>query len=166
MPLTSCWNSTGTARTRITELDNVEKTFVGLKLEHFVRDMLDVPKGLRDLHINGTDVDIKNTVGGTWTIPPETYRASEPCLLMAVDDAKSECWLGLMLAKLEYLSKGEGNRDEKRSVVSSGFDNILWLVKAEPFRKSYFDGIDMDNCVIREKCDTAVPVRHNFFGRT
>src|SRR4051794_35301533 len=49
-----------TARTRLHELDNVEKTFVGLKLEHFVRDLLDVPKGLRrDLNINGTDVDIK-----------------------------------------------------------------------------------------------------------
>lgn len=137
-------DSVRTARTRVTELDNVEKTFIGLKLEHFVRDMLDVPKGLRDLHINGTDVDIKNTVNDTWTIPPETYRASEPCLLMAVDDIKSECWLGLMLAKLEYLSGGKGNRDEKRSVVSAGFDNILWLAKGEPFPKSYFDGINMD----------------------
>jgi hypothetical protein len=57
-----------TARTRLHELDNVEKTFIGLKLEHYVRDLLDVPKGLRDLEINGMDVDIKNTVGGNWSI--------------------------------------------------------------------------------------------------
>src|SRR5262245_2088606 len=75
-----------TARTRLIELDNVEKTFIGLKLEHFVRDLLDVPKGLRDLVIDGTDVDIKNTVGENWSIPQETYRNSEPCLLMAVDE--------------------------------------------------------------------------------
>src|SRR3984957_4454006 len=55
-------DSVRTARTRLRELDNVEKTFIGLKLEHFVRDMLDVPKGLRDLTIKGMDVDIKNTV--------------------------------------------------------------------------------------------------------
>ena len=38
-----------TARTRIADLDNVEKTFVGLKIEHFFRDFLDLPKGIRDL---------------------------------------------------------------------------------------------------------------------
>src|SRR5438128_111360 len=80
-----------TARTRLHELDNVEKTFIGLKLEHFVRDMLDVPKGLRDLEINGMDVDIKNTVGDNWSIPQETYLASEPCLLMAVDETAHKC---------------------------------------------------------------------------
>jgi hypothetical protein len=30
-----------TARTKVTDLDNVEKTFIGLKLEHFVRDRPD-----------------------------------------------------------------------------------------------------------------------------
>jgi len=62
----------------VNELDNVEKTFIGLKLEHFMRDMLDVPKGLRDLKIAGLDVGIKNTVGGNWSFPLETYRSSEP----------------------------------------------------------------------------------------
>jgi Restriction endonuclease NaeI len=65
---------TRTARTKISELDNVEKTFIGLKIEHYLRDFLDVPKGLRDLRLNGIDVDIKNTVSRTWMIPPETYR--------------------------------------------------------------------------------------------
>lgn len=133
-----------TARTRLHELDNVEKTFIGLKLEHFVRDMLDVPKGLRDLEINGVDVDIKNTVGGNWSIPQETYRNSEPCLLMAVDEDSHQCYLGLIIAKLEYLHGGLGNRDTKRGVSSAGFANILWLVNGAPFRQSRFIGLDMD----------------------
>lgn len=133
-----------TARTRLHELDNVEKTFIGLKLEHFVRDMLDVPKGLRDLEINGTDVDIKNTIGGNWSIPQETYRNSEPCLLMAVDETAHLCFLGLIIAKLEYLHGGVGNRDTKRGVSTAGFANILWIVNGAPFRQSRFIGLDMD----------------------
>src|SRR3569623_2068266 len=108
-----------TARTRITELDNVEKTFVGLKIEHFFRDYIDVPKGLRDLSIDGVDIDVKNTVGSTWTIPPESYRNSEPVLLFLVADDLGYCSMGLMVAKDAYLRPGK-NRDQKRSVSSSG----------------------------------------------
>jgi hypothetical protein len=133
-----------TARTTLRELDNVEKTFIGLKLEHFVRDMLDVPKGLRDLEICGRDVDIKNTVGGNWSIPQETYRAAEPCLLMAVDEGKHTCFLGLIIAKLNYLHGGVGNRDTKRGVSSLGFKQILWLLQDEPFPASKFLGLNMD----------------------
>jgi len=133
-----------TARTRVVELDNVEKTFIGLKLEHFVRDLLDVPKGLRDLVINGVDVDIKNTVGNNWSIPQETYRSSEPCLLMAVNDSTFTCSLGLIVARIEYLHGGKGNRDTKRGVSKAGFENILWLVKDSPFPPSRFGGLDMD----------------------
>jgi hypothetical protein len=133
-----------TARTTIAELDNVEKTFIGLKLEHFVRDMLDVPKGLRDLEIGGMDVDIKNTVGSNWSIPRETYGASEPCLLMAIDEKALTCFLGLIIAKPAYLHKGLGNRDTKKGVSKTGFANILWLVQAEPFPQSKFIGLNMD----------------------
>jgi len=133
-----------TARTSLTELDNVEKTFIGLKLEHFVRDMLDVPKGLRDLEICGKDVDIKNTVGGNWSIPQETYRDAEPCLLMAVDEGRHVCFLGLIIAKPEYLHGGKGNRDTKRGVSSFGFSQILWLLNGEPFPTSKFRGLNMD----------------------
>lgn len=133
-----------TARTMLRELDNVEKTFIGLKLEHNVRDMLDVPKGLRDLEICGKDVDIKNTVQNNWSIPLETYRASEPCLLMAVDEEKHTCFLGLIIAKQEYLHGGKGNRDTKKGVSTYGFKQILWLVKDEPFPVSKFTGLNMD----------------------
>ncbi len=133
-----------TARTSIKELDNVEKTFIGLKLEHFARDMLDVPKGLRDLVICGRDVDIKNTVGSNWSIPQETYRNSEPCLLMAVDEATHTCFLGLVIAKQDYLHGGRGNRDTKKGLSSQGFKNILWLLNGEAFPPSKFRELNMD----------------------
>lgn len=133
-----------TARTTLRELDNVEKTFIGLKLEHFVRDMLDVPKGLRDLRLCGKDVDIKNTVGNNWSIPQETYRGSEPCLLMAVDEQSHTCFLGLIIAKPQYLHGGRGNRDTKKGVSRKGFANILWILNGEPFPPSKFRDLDMD----------------------
>ena len=131
-----------TARTRMSELDNIEKTFVGLKVEHFVRDMLDVPKGVRDLRIAGFDVDIKNTVRDTWMIPPETFVREEPCLVIASDENTHQCWLGLIVAREAYLNAG--NRDEKRSVSAAAFQNILWLVERAPCPKSRWIGLDME----------------------
>ncbi len=130
-----------TARNSISELDSVEKTFIGLKVEHFLRDFLNVPSGLRDLVIDGTDVDVKNTVSTTWTIPPETYRSEEPCLLIAIADVDKKFWLGLIVAKSNYLTTA-GNRDSKRSVSAVGLRNILWLVEGAPLPSSRFHNID------------------------
>jgi hypothetical protein len=131
-----------TARTKMSELDSIEKTFVGLKIEHVVRDMLDVPKGLRDLVIDGIDVDIKNTIGDTWMIPPETYRTEDVCLVVASEEATHRCWLGLLMARDAYLNAP--NRDQKRSVASGAFQNILWLVNGAPYPKSHWANINMD----------------------
>lgn len=130
-------NPIHTCRTRLTERDNVEKTFVGLKVEHFVRDMLDVPKGIRDLIINGRDVDIKNTAGNTWMIP----RNEAPVLVIASEESSHCCWLGLLAARKSYLTKP--NRDQKRAVGSGAFRNILWLVEAAPHPKSRWAALDM-----------------------
>lgn len=130
-----------TARTRVSELDNVEKTFVGLKVEHFFRDLLDVPKGVRDLEIDGVDVDVKNTVHSKWTIPPETYRTADPCILIATAQETGLCRLGLILAHVEYL--GKENRDRKRGAGKAAHPHILWLVEGVPFPRSRWEGIDM-----------------------
>ncbi|HEY5363957.1 MAG TPA: NaeI family type II restriction endonuclease [Aestuariivirga sp.] len=132
-----------TARNSISDLDNVEKTFIGLKVEHFLRDFLDVPKGLRDLIIDGVDVDVKNTVGRTWTIPPETYRSEEPCLLIALADGEKRFWLGLIVARDAYLGAKEGNRDGKRAITSMGMKHILWLVEGKALPPSRWNGIDL-----------------------
>jgi hypothetical protein len=130
-----------TARTRLSELDKIEKTFVGLKVEHYVRDMLDVPKGLRDLRIAGCDVDIKNTVQGTWMIPPETFVQEDPCLVIASDEMTHNCWLGLIVAREAYLNAG--NRDQKRSVSAAAFCNILWLIEGAAYPESRWTGLNM-----------------------
>ena len=131
-----------TGRTAITDLDKVEKTFIGLKIEHYLRDWLDVPKGLsRDLQIDGFEVDIKNTIGSTWMIPPETYRDEEPCLLIATAKFDGRCWLGLVLARDGYL--GMQNRDGKRSITEAGRRNIMWLVEDQPYPASRWAGMDM-----------------------
>ncbi|MBX3509414.1 MAG: hypothetical protein KF714_11565 [Parvibaculum sp.] len=130
-----------TGRTRLADLDNVEKTFIGLKVEHFIRDMLDVPKGLRDLVIDGMDVDVKNTTRDTWMIPPEIYRSEEPCIVVAFDEQDQRCWMGVLLARDAYLNSP--NQDKKRSVKKSAFKNILWLVEEAPYPKGHWDGLDM-----------------------
>lgn len=130
-----------TARTLISELDNVEKTYIGLKVEHFLRDFLDVPKGIRDLRIGDTDIDVKNTVRQTWMIPPETFRNEEPCLLILTATEKRFCSMGLLIAREQYLNKP--NRDGKRSVKTSSFSDILWLVNRQPLPESRWKAIDM-----------------------
>ena len=133
-----------TARNKVSELDNVEKTFIGLKVEHFLRDFLNVPKGVRDLFINGHDVDVKNTVGRTWMIPPETYRNEEPCLLIAIADSEKKFWLGLIAARDKYLGAKQGNRDAKRSVTAAGMQNILWLVEGKRLPASRWKDINIE----------------------
>jgi hypothetical protein len=131
-----------TARNAISELDNVEKTFIGLKVEHFLRDFLNVPKEIRDLHLDGVDVDIKNTVGATWMIPPETYKFEEPCLLITIADNEKRFWLGLIVARSAYLNAK--NRDGKRSISKRGMESILWLVEGKSLPPSRWTHIDME----------------------
>lgn len=132
-----------TGRTRITQLDNVEKTFIGLKVEHLLREVLGAPKGIRDLVLAGHDVDVKNTVGASWAwmIPPETYRGEEPCVLIAADEDARQVWMGVFLARDAYLTTP--NRDGKRGVRKAAYANILWLVENSPWPPNRWADIDM-----------------------
>ena len=130
-----------TGRTEISELDNVEKTFVGLKIEHYVRDFLRAPKGIRDLVIGNRDVDIKNTLDNSWMIPPETYREAGPCLVINSKEAESRCWMGVLIAREEYLNAP--NRDGKRGVKSGAVENVLWLVEGADYPPSVWRVFDM-----------------------
>lgn len=130
-----------TGRTEIGELDNVEKTFVGLKIEHYVREFLGAPKGIRDLVIGNRDVDIKNTLDNAWMIPPETYRDEGPCLVINSKEAESQCWMGVMLARKAYLNAP--NRDGKRGVKSGAVAHVLWLVEGASYPPSVWRAFDM-----------------------
>lgn len=139
-----------TGRTQFHELDNVEKTFIGLRLEHVLRDMIDVPAGLRDLVIDGMDVDVKTTTGSTWMIPPETARDQGACVLLRANEPTLRCWLGVFFARPENLTAG-GNRDGKRSVSAAGRANVLWLLDGEPYPANHW--IDIDTARFRELRD-------------
>ncbi len=130
-----------TARTTLADLDNVEKTFVGLKVEHFFRDFIGLPKGTRDLVVDGVDVDIKHSFSQAWMIPKETYRNADPCLLFATASEGGTCSLGLIRARDEYLNAP--NRDLKRGVGALGKRNILWLIQDERLPESRWLGINM-----------------------
>jgi hypothetical protein len=133
-----------TGRTEVDELDRVEKAFVGLKVEHFVRDFLGARPGKRDLDLDGISIDIKNTIrkSRTWMIPKETYAESEPVLLIASDVNARTSSMGVMLARPEYLNKP--NQDLKRSVKSEARSAILWIAEEVPWPESRWNGLDMD----------------------
>jgi hypothetical protein len=54
-----CLDHPWTGRTDFAELDNVERTFIGLKVEHRLRHLLKVPRGKHDFVIGRMDVDVK-----------------------------------------------------------------------------------------------------------
>jgi len=132
-----------TGRTVIDDLDRVEKTFIGLKVEHFVRDMLDAPSGMRDLRLGDLDVDIKNTIrrSRTWMIPQETYSREEPVLVIASDAKARTSSMGVLIARDAYL--GAQNRDRKRAVLASAQASILWIIEDMAWPASRWDGLDM-----------------------
>lgn len=119
MPRTKRWS--------LTQLEKTEKTYIGTKVEILVRYSLSLPKGKRlDLLIDGTEVDIKNTVRSTWTIPREAV--GEVCLVIRGDDKASKIYVGLLWAKSEFLTS-RPNQDGKVTVnAGDGMPSILWLV--------------------------------------
>lgn len=132
-----------TGRTEIKDLDRVEKTFVGLKVEHQIRDFLGAKPGARDLDLDGISVDIKNTVRQyrAWMIPVETYSRREPVLLIASNAKARTSSMGVMIAHPEYL--GAPNRDQKRPVLAAAHAHILWICDNVPWPPSRWEGLDM-----------------------
>jgi hypothetical protein len=124
-----------TGRRSYDELEKTEKTYIGTRVEIELRAMLGLPKGKLDTLILGQDVDIKNTMGNTWMIPTEAV--DHPCILVAADEERAVCYLGLFVARLDNLTAGK-NKDAKRSVSSAGFENILWLLKEHPYPSNFW----------------------------
>ncbi len=122
-----------TGRAHARELEKTEKTYIGTKVEILVRNYFRLPKGILDLKIAGMDVDVKNTLGNTWMIPREAV--DKPCILVASDEEKRTCFLGIMVAHLSNLTPGL-NQDQKRSVCAAGFGNIHWLLANDPYPRS------------------------------
>ncbi len=128
-----------TGRLAIGELEKTEKTYIGTKIEILLRDFLGLPKGRLDLEIDGVDVDIKNTVGNNWMIPSEAV--SKPCILVACDEDNALCYLGVIVARPEYLTVGV-NKDAKHSISASGFEHIRWILREHPYPRNFLAQMD------------------------
>ncbi|WP_065324913.1 NaeI family type II restriction endonuclease [Tritonibacter mobilis] len=130
-----------TGRRSYDELEKTEKTYIGTRVEIELRALLRLPKGKLDTLILGKDVDIKNTMGSNWMIPTEAI--DHPCILVAADEKRAMCFLGLIVAKLDYLTVGQ-NKDAKKSVSAVGFTNILWLLKEKPYPPNFWQTVPSD----------------------
>ena len=129
-------NTPRTGRRDFNELEKVEKTFIGTHVEIVIRRFLRLEKGLLDTVILGHDVDIKFTTGDNWTIPPEAY--GHPCLVIAADEVRTLCYMGLIVIRPDAMHGGDGNRDSKRGISSEGFANILWLLCDHPYPPNFW----------------------------
>ena len=130
-----------TGRRSYDELEETEKTYIGTRVEIMLRDLLKVPKGKLDLHILGMDVDVKHTMGSNWMIPKEAI--GHPCILMAADEERALCYMGIIVARAEYLTQGM-NQDKKASISAEGKRHILWLVKEHPYPPNFWSTIPED----------------------
>ncbi|MBY6068325.1 hypothetical protein KUW17_16370 [Leisingera aquaemixtae] len=128
-----------TGRRAYEELEKTEKTYIGTRVEIELRALLKLRKGRLDTEILGQDVDIKHTMGGNWMIPTEAIDCA--CLLVAADEVRARCYLGLIIARPEYLTQGQ-NKDAKRSISAEGFRHILWLLKDQPYPANFWRTAD------------------------
>ncbi len=126
-----------TNRFTLSETEKTEKTYLGTKVEILLRAYLGLPKGrILDLAVAGVEMDIKNTMGGNWTIPMEAF--GHPCLLLRESERTALCSLGIVIAHDKYLNPGQ-NRDAKRSFSAAGLQNVWWLLKDHPYPPNFFE---------------------------
>jgi hypothetical protein len=130
-----------TDRRAYSDLEKVEKTYIGTRVEIRLRKFWGFPKGRLDLQIGHTDVDIKHTMESGWMIPAEAVGA--PCVLTAADETTSLCYMGLILAKPEYLTTS-ANRDQKVQIATPAWKNICWLVFEHPYPKNFWQTLTLD----------------------
>lgn len=128
-----------TGRRAYEELEKTEKTYIGTRVEIELRALLRLRKGRLDTEILGHDVDIKHTMGSNWMIPTEAINSA--CLLVAADEVRARCYLGLVMARPAYLTQGQ-NKDAKRSLSAEGFRHILWLLCAQPYPANFWRSAD------------------------
>ena len=133
-------DSARSKRFTIDEIEKTEKTYIGTKIEILLRNYLKLPKGRKlDLSIDGVEVDIKNTIGKNWTIPLEAV--GHPCILLKADESTSRCSFGITVIRDHYLNKGR-NRDGKRTISKTGFNQIYWLLLDSPYPPNFWQHLE------------------------
>ncbi|WP_110805042.1 NaeI family type II restriction endonuclease [Rhodobacter viridis] len=134
-------DTVNTRRRSYGQLEKTEKTYLGTRVEILMRARLQVPKGQLDFIIGDEDVDMKFTITGNWMIPQEAI--GHACLLAALDENNSRCFLGLFYADPENLTGGV-NRDGKKSVSAHGATQILWLLRDHPVEPNFWRTLSSD----------------------
>jgi hypothetical protein len=123
-------------RFTLDEIEKTEKTYIGTKIEILLRNYLKMEKGsVMDLSIDGTEVDIKNTIGSNWTIPSEAM--GHPCILLKAEEKRFLCSFGLIVIREEALNPGR-NRDGKRTISRAGFANVHWVIRDQPYPENFW----------------------------
>jgi hypothetical protein len=134
-----------TARSKrftLEEIEKTEKTYLGTKIEILLRNELDVGRGAHmDLIIDGVEVDVKNTVGTSWTIPNEAV--GHVCILISTNESKSICSFGLVVIRPEILNLGK-NRDGKTTIKKAQLANVHWLLKDAPYPGNFWLSLEVE----------------------
>jgi hypothetical protein len=132
-----------TARSKrftLSEIEKTEKTYLGTKIEILLRNTLGVERGAHmDLIIDGVEVDVKNTIGATWTIPNEAI--GHVCILISTNEPKALCSFGLIVIRPEILNLGR-NRDGKTTIRKADLKHVHWILQNEPYPPNFWLGLE------------------------
>ncbi len=114
-------------RWRVADLDQPEKTVIGIRVENVLRMELELERGQKlDLRVAGEEVDVKFTMRGSWMIPQEAL--GHICLLTSFDEQQRSVSAGLLRTDTTALTPGQ-NQDKKRGVSKAGKARINWLIQ-------------------------------------
>lgn len=116
-----------TRRYSISQLTPEEKKHIGTQVEKGLKSEFFQGRAgkVSDTTIADVEVDIKNTIGENWMIPPEAV--GRLCLLTRIDEKAATCSVGVIRARNELL--GKENQDKKKSFSKEGRKSISWIVK-------------------------------------
>jgi len=127
-------------RFTLDEIQSTEKTYLGTKIEILLRNALGVEFGDEmDLLIDGVEVDVKNTIGSSWTIPNEAV--GHVCILISTNETKAVCSFGLIFIRAEILNPGR-NRDQKTTIKKAQLTNAHWLLRDAPYPSNFWLGLE------------------------
>jgi Restriction endonuclease NaeI len=130
-----------TDRRSYSDLEKVEKTYIGTRVEIRLRKFWGFPKGRLDLRIGHHDADVKHTMESGWMIPREAV--GMPCVLSAADEDRCLCFLGLAVARRNYLTSG-ANQDGKVSFAAAAWPNIHWLIRNEAYPRNFWQTLPLE----------------------
>lgn len=124
-----------TDRRSYAQLEKVEKTYIGTRVEIRLRKFWEFPRGRLDLRVGHTDVDVKHTMGRGWMIPNEAMGSA--CILSAADEKAALCFMGVVVARRHYLTNSR-NQDQKAQLATEAWSNIKWLIFEEPYPPNFW----------------------------